>query len=135
MTEYLKQRVQGWGFQRDVSSDLDDFCCLTCRLDYQIDARDCGADGRAIVLTRWWDLEGGLDRKDPQWKMYNRCLLLGEVALVRGSGRVRRCFEASGEEEGSDGTTERNEKYLQGKQYKTKMYPTRSWRWLTPGDG
>jgi hypothetical protein len=34
---------------------------------FQIDLRDCGPEGRAVVVTTWMDLGEGLDVDDPKW--------------------------------------------------------------------
>ncbi|QRD92355.1 F-box domain protein [Aspergillus flavus] len=56
---------------------LDTYRCVTCGLDYEIDATTCGTAGISLIVTKWLDLGPGLDPTDVRWTRH----LIGSLSL------------------------------------------------------
>jgi hypothetical protein len=67
---YLRRSAQEY-FARYPDSDITDkfkhLACRVCGIEYDIALRDYGAEGKAIVVTKWVDLGAGLEWSDPTW--------------------------------------------------------------------
>lgn len=101
--------------------------CARCRVEFQFAFRDCGADGTAIVVTKWLDLGAGfkLDINDPKWTLIKAYEVDG---IEKCGGRFAaswRLFHGISSFQGQVGhSTDRNQAYyLEGKQYRRLMYP------------
>ncbi|KAL5335194.1 hypothetical protein BJX70DRAFT_375755 [Aspergillus crustosus] len=58
-------RQAGWG--RAKAPISSDHICPHCTVNFQLDMRDCGPEGKAVVLTKWLDLGAGRDVDDKAW--------------------------------------------------------------------
>ncbi|KAF8862933.1 hypothetical protein BDZ45DRAFT_161989 [Acephala macrosclerotiorum] len=65
-------------------------CCMSCQTEFQIDIKDLGESGIALVLTKWQALGKGLDSWDPIWLRFTNDH--GAIQLW-DSGSISHAFE------------------------------------------
>ncbi|KAL3491022.1 hypothetical protein BJX62DRAFT_237623 [Aspergillus germanicus] len=121
------------GFRRDPYRAARVLECPRCGVEFQLDLRDCGGEGRAVVVTKWLDLGSGLTHNDPRLLALVSRDLRGLDTIdppVASPGVARRRYHAaSGDEvQGSD-ITERNYRYLAEMEYKRELITS----WLDRG--
>jgi hypothetical protein len=94
--------------------------------------RDCGGEGRAVVVTKWLDLGSGLTPDDHRLLALASRDFHGLVAdqAVASSGMTRHRYQAaSGHEVQENDIRERNYRYLAEREYRREL----STSWLDPG--
>ncbi|EHA18453.1 hypothetical protein ASPNIDRAFT_37944 [Aspergillus niger ATCC 1015] len=65
----IQSAIRQRGFCWDEASIAEGYMrCSHCGVEFQIALRDCGGDGKAVVITKWLDLGAGMDIEDPKWK-------------------------------------------------------------------
>ncbi|RDK47539.1 hypothetical protein M752DRAFT_299433 [Aspergillus phoenicis ATCC 13157] len=65
----VQSAIRQRGFCWDEASVAEGYMwCSHCGVEFQIALRDCGGDGKAVVITEWLDLGAGMDIEDPKWK-------------------------------------------------------------------
>lgn len=71
--------------------------CRFCLTEFQIDVKDFGTQGTAIVITRWLDLGIGETPTDPKWLSHFRYCGRGkkpeEWRFEFGAGSIKSAFE------------------------------------------
>ncbi|KAI9931089.1 hypothetical protein MW887_010746 [Aspergillus wentii] len=132
MQDYSKASAR----KRACHEALDDLRCRYCKIDFQVDIRNCADEGTAVVVTGWLDVGAGIDMDDAKWQDMVRFyppVPVG-VGAVPGSGAVRKLFQKT--EATPSSVTERNQSLLIGKRYRSVMSPLRGWshRWVIPAD-
>lgn len=127
ITDEILSAIRQRGFFRDgLSTAAKCMQCSTCGVEFEISLRDCGKDGKALVVTKWLDLGAGIDPKDPKWKKKSTPIFhdpeyTHEFAyVVASSGETRRLFRESSDQESDP--TPRNESYLKGRRYLYAMW-------------
>jgi hypothetical protein len=94
--------------------------------------RDCGGEGRAVVVTKWLDLGSGLTPDDPRLLALVSRDFRGLVAdqAVASSGLTRHRYQAAAVHglQGND-IGERNYRYLAEREYRRELRTS----WLDPG--
>ncbi|KAL4962425.1 uncharacterized protein BDV14DRAFT_202760 [Aspergillus stella-maris] len=92
------------------------FTCIICGVDDQYILRDCGEDGKALIVTKYLNLGAGLDINDPNWQRLTR-------EVVRADRRVYAAPACGREYPGFDegAITKRNWLYLRGEKYRKIM--------------
>ncbi|RDW86508.1 uncharacterized protein DSM5745_03150 [Aspergillus mulundensis] len=120
-------RAGGWDVDVDLQLHreglvLENQCCRACGVEFRVSLHSCGADGRAVVVTKWVDLGSGLDIDDVKWK---RVLSGSEKRyLVTASpGDVSRLFQDASRVSSRDSDpTERNRSFLMGEEYRRLLH-------------
>lgn len=69
------------------------FQCQSCQADYELDARDFGERGFAVIVTKWANLGAGLDFSDPHWKCHVISPLPKGFYNPHSRGSIRASFE------------------------------------------
>lgn len=89
-------------------------CCSRCSNESQINIRDCGTDGTAVVLTRWLDMGAGLDINEPKWQQKITCDVAECGWETKCSGDLSRLFQDAADPAQREDTdlTDRNQAYL-----------------------
>jgi hypothetical protein len=102
-------------------------------VEFQLDLRDCGGEGRAVVVTRWLDLGSGMTHDDPRLLALVSRDLRGldtfESPIASPGLARRRYYAAEGHEGQVSDITERNYRYLAKRKYKLEL----STSWLDRG--
>ncbi|KAL4882170.1 hypothetical protein BJY04DRAFT_49708 [Aspergillus karnatakaensis] len=130
----------GWGRAKTPISS--DYRCRGCGINIQLDLRDCGPEGRAVVVTKWMDLGAGVDVDDPKWVR-----LVDATGVVRAKGGkpddARQLYQSTmtADQLLDSDPTHRNFLYLLGREYRESMkrvWGTRNGRlvevWRVPGE-
>ena len=100
---------------------LHTYRCMACGLDYQLDAISFGAEGIALVITKWLDLGPGVVPTDVRWTRHlpgTTCFQSYE--MITSDSYVRSQFE-KGTLFTSDNLTRQNASFLDGRAYTRKM--------------
>ncbi|KKK14777.1 hypothetical protein AOCH_004187 [Aspergillus ochraceoroseus] len=122
----IRSAIQTRGFRLEKSNTFECMGCPICGIEFQFDLRDCGTDGKAVLVTKWLDLGAGLGFNDPKWKRIIPDILeyRERRQLITSSGDIGRLFrDASCIEGQASNPTERNQSYLMGKRYRRLMSP------------
>lgn len=71
-------------------------CCPICWVDFTIELREFETNTKAIVITKWVDLGGGLELNDPKWHLITNQRIKATLAgrIMRSPGRARKALEA-----------------------------------------
>ncbi|KAL5338875.1 hypothetical protein BJX70DRAFT_388299 [Aspergillus crustosus] len=114
MAKYTRSIIKN----RDSNSALEHLACPVCNTEFQLKARDCGAEGRAFVLTTWLDLGAGSDIDDPKWKhaMCGNETSVWRCKAIASSREILQLFESVSQGTNSD-PTDRNQSCLLTKKY------------------
>ncbi|KAL2866125.1 uncharacterized protein BJX67DRAFT_148313 [Aspergillus lucknowensis] len=117
------------GFREHPSSDLEDLCCPSCGVHFQADLRDCGTDGKAVVITTWMDLGSRSDVEDLKWNTLVNAGGGRDIVrpnpweIPRRPGMHRRRFQTAPCTPPQDeDRTECNRLYLRERMYRRVMY-------------
>lgn len=121
----IQSAIRQRGFCWDEASVAEGYMrCSHCGIEFQIALRDCGGDGKAVIITKWLDLGAGMDIEDPKWKKATLNSMIEptyERADARSStGEVRRLF--CGTSDQSSDPTPRNRSYLMARRYRWAMW-------------
>jgi hypothetical protein len=133
LQERLAFAIYAPGFRRDPYRAAWVLECPRCGVEFQLDLRDCGGEGRAVVVTKWLDLGSGLTHDDPRLLALASRDLRGLDTIespVASPGLARRRYHAASVHEGQvSDITERNYRYLAEREYKREL----STSWLDSG--
>lgn len=112
----LKPRRTEYEYQAgpDVSK------CRFCNTDFQIEIKDFGDEGLALVVTKWLDLGSGLTPMDTRWRVHLARDSDAEIGALGEVGDVRLRFES---ERGlsQDALSCQNASYLSAKRFMSAM--------------
>jgi hypothetical protein len=93
----LSCRLDHWrDAQRNMSCSVCSglFQCTYCPTEFQIDVKDFGAVGVALVVTRWLDLGEGRSALDPSWDRHLLKIDRGiETPITFPAGSIKQDFQ------------------------------------------
>ncbi|GKZ86131.1 hypothetical protein AnigIFM56816_000982 [Aspergillus niger] len=117
----IQSAIRQRGFCWDEASVAEGYMqCSHCGIEFQIALRDCGGDGKAVIITKWLDLGAGMDIEDPRWKKATLNSMIEPIYeradALSSTGEVRRLF--CGTSDQSSDPTPRNRSYLMARQYR-----------------
>ncbi|KAI9874312.1 MAG: hypothetical protein M1830_009893 [Pleopsidium flavum] len=94
--------------------------CRFCNTDFQVEIKDCGDEGLALVVTKWLDLGSGLTPMDTRWRVHLARDKAAEIGALGEAGDVRLRFES---ERGlsQDSLSCQNASYLIAKRFMSEM--------------
>ncbi|GKZ92702.1 hypothetical protein AnigIFM59636_005440 [Aspergillus niger] len=123
--DVIQSAIRQRGFCWDEASIAEGYMrCSHCGVEFQIALRDCGGDGKAVVITKWLDLGAGMDIEDPKWKKatFNSMIepIYERADAMSSTGEVRRLF--CGTSDQSSDLTPRNRSYLMARRYRWAMW-------------
>ena len=71
LRELIKCSLDHLGDKRTCSTCMGTLQCQYCYMDFEIDIRDLGMRGTALVVTRWINLGAGLTPHDKKWRSHH----------------------------------------------------------------
>ncbi|KAI4127532.1 MAG: hypothetical protein LQ347_004563 [Umbilicaria vellea] len=94
--------------------------CRFCNTDFQVEIKDFGDEGLALVVTKWLDLGSGLTPMDTRWRVHLGRDRDAEIGALGEAGIVRLRFES---ERGltQDALSCQNASYLRQKRFMNAM--------------
>jgi hypothetical protein len=102
--------------------------CRYCNTDFQVEIKDFGDEGLALVITKWLDLGSGLTPMDTRWRVHLARDKAAELGALGEAGDVRLRFES---EPGlsQDSLSCQNASYLISKRFMSAMdrWNNRTW--------
>ncbi|KAL3459489.1 hypothetical protein BJX64DRAFT_291158 [Aspergillus heterothallicus] len=117
LKEIIPLTVRARGFGTTQGEDLEDRMCPECGVQFRIDLRDCGGEGRAVVITKWLDLGSGHACEDLRLRaLVNNNVITRDRRAIPSKGQIRQRYEAQGND-----LTERNYLYLAKRRYRDAL--------------
>lgn len=94
--------------------------CRYCNIDFQVQIKEVGNEGTALVITKWLDLGPGLTPMDTTWRVHLARDRDAEIGKSRKAGAIRLRFES---EPGlsQNSLSHQNASYLIEKRFKGAM--------------
>lgn len=114
----------------DASPDVRK--CRYCNVDFQLEIKDFGGEGLALVVTKWLDLGSGLTPMDTRWRVHIGRDRDAEIGALGEAGDVRMRFER---EPGLslDSLSSQNASYLTAKRFMRAMDRWNDRTWIVQG--
>lgn len=111
------------------------FKCRMCYIDYQVEVRECGGEGPALVITKWLDLGPGLVPMGEEWKRHLGASPLPETGALHdeSAGDVCLRFNSSNAGPSLDSLLRRNESYLVDRRFMKEMDLWDQKTWILQG--
>lgn len=103
--------------------------CRFCNTDFQVEIKDFGDEGLALVVTKWLDLGPGLTPMDTRWRVHLARDSEAEIGALGEAGDVRLRFES---ERGlsQDALSCQNASYLAAKRFMGAMDRWNDCTWI-----
>lgn len=100
--------------------------------DFQVETKELGDQGLALVITKWLDLGPGLTPKDTRWRVHIARDKAAEIGRLGHAGDIRLRFES---EPGlsQDSLSRRNASYLTDKRFMNAMDRWNNKTWILQG--
>lgn len=120
VSQLIQSRLELSRTDEEDQTHLEVRRCPSCNTHFQVEVKDLGGEGIALVITKWLDLGSGLTPTDPKWKAHLPAVTRVERLSPDEAGDVRLRFES---EPGlsQDDLSRQNLSYLTSKRYMSTM--------------
>ena len=144
ISQFVKKELDAYynssehGIPSSSSSSPNVFKCRMCSIDYQLEIRQCGNEGPALVITKWLDLGTGNIPMANEWKRHLGTSPIPENGLcLESAGDIVSLFDNNMTNSPGlslDSLTHRNESYLVGRRFMDVMDWWDQKTWILQGE-